>query len=131
MINEQVFAIRKNGKPYLNCFCKTPEFIENYDKAIADESQTWECHHRLETHNSDGERRLIDISKKELIALGMYYNRPAEELIFMTKMDHKRLHNTGNEKRGRKVSETMKGHLVSKETKRKMSEAARKRWRNR
>lgn len=36
-----------------------------------------------------------------------------------------------NGKRGRKVSETMKGHLVSEETKRKMSEAARKCWRNR
>lgn len=30
-------------------FCREGELtkIENYDKAIADETQTWECHHRL------------------------------------------------------------------------------------
>ena len=51
------------------------------------------CHHRLETHNSDGERRLIDISIKELKALNMYYNRPASEFIFMRTIDHEMLHN--------------------------------------
>lgn len=55
MINEQVFRIRKNGKPYSNCLCTTPNLIENYDKAIADKTQTWICHHRLETYTSDGE----------------------------------------------------------------------------
>ena len=41
----------------------------------------------------------------------------------MTALDHKRLHNKGNKERGRKVSETMKGHSVSEETRKKMSEA--------
>jgi hypothetical protein len=47
----------------------------------------------LETHNSDGERRLVDLTSKELIALGMYYNRPASELTFMTTYNHEMLHN--------------------------------------
>ena len=73
MICEKTFRVKKNGEPYWNCFCTKPELIENYDEAIADTTQTWECHHRLQTHTSDGERRLIDITSTELIALGMYY----------------------------------------------------------
>lgn len=40
-------------------YCKEPEKIENYQKAKKDNFKGWECHHRLETHTSDGERRLI------------------------------------------------------------------------
>lgn len=69
-------------------YCKDYKNIENYEKALKDNFKGWHCHHRLETHNSDGERRLVDISYKELIALGMYYNRPAEELIFLTSREH-------------------------------------------
>ena len=70
-------------------YCKEYENIENYDKALVDNFKGWHCHHRLETHNSDGERRLVDISQKELKALGMYYHRPAEELIFLTSKEHR------------------------------------------
>lgn len=95
MIFKQAFNLKKNGEPDYTCFCRHPELIENYDKAIADTTQTWECHHRLETHNSDGERRSVDLSTKELIALDMYYDRPPEELIFLTKSEHRRLHGLG------------------------------------
>lgn len=99
--------------------------IENYNKAIVD-STTWDCHHRLETHNSDGERRLVDLTSKELIALGMYYDRPPEELIFMTSLDHHRLHRTGkhlSEETRRKLSEVNKGKKRSEEARKKASEA--------
>ena len=69
-------------------YCKEPEKIENYYKAKADNFKGWHCHHRLETHTSDGIRRVVDIPYKELIALRMYYNRPAEELIFLTTREH-------------------------------------------
>lgn len=118
MITEQKFKLKKDGTLPNYCICRTPELIENYDKAIADTTQTWQCHHSLETHNSDGERRLVDISSAELIALGMYFDRPPEELIFMTELEHKRLHNVGKRMKGK-----MKGHIVSEEWKRKMSEA--------
>lgn len=66
--------------------------IVGYAEAAADNSQYWVCHHRLETHNSDGERRLVNISSAELKALGMYYNRPASELIFVTHKVHNNWH---------------------------------------
>ena len=74
-------------------YCKDFYNIENYEKAKSDNFVGWECHHRLETHTSDGERRNVDLLAKELKALDMYYNRPASELIFMTNSDHHKLHN--------------------------------------
>ena len=69
-------------------YCKNYQDIENYEKALADNFKGWHCHHRLETHNSDGERRDVDITQKKLIALGMYYHRPASELIFLPRSEH-------------------------------------------
>lgn len=76
-------------------YCKEYENIENFEKAKADNFKGWCCHHRLETHTSDGERRPVDITQKELKALRMYYNRPAEELIFLTTSEHRSLHTKG------------------------------------
>ena len=115
------------------CYCDTIENVENYEKALEDDFKGWHCHHRLETHTSDGERRLVDISMDELVALDMYYHRPASELIFMTTLEHKRLHLKGkphSEEMRKKMSEAMKGkpsprkgkHL-SEEHKRKIGEA--------
>lgn len=90
----------------VKCCCyDDPKLIENYDKAIADKTQTWVLHHRLETHTSDGERRLIDIKSDELISLCMYFHRPAKEFIFLTKSEHSKLHRIGN-KRGTPSTET-------------------------
>ena len=107
-------------------YCNDIENIENYEKAKADNFRGWNCHHRLETHNSDGERRLVDITSKELIALDMYYNRPASELIFLTVKEHRTLHHKGkclSEETKKKLSEFNKGKHLSEETKRKMSES--------
>ena len=125
-------------------YCTEPEKIENYEKALADNFKGWEIHHRLETHNSDGERRLVGISMDELKALGMYYNRPASELIFLTVSEHNSLHKKGNtytlgkhhsEESKKKMSLAKKGMYIgeknpfygkthSEETKRRLSEAA-------
>ena len=113
-------------------YCKDIENVENYEKAKKGNFKGWHCHHRLETHNSDGERRLVDITKKELLALDMYYNRPAEELIFLTICEHSRLHMKGNthrlgkhlsEETKKKISDARKGKPKSSETRKKMSEA--------
>ena len=69
-------------------YCKDYQDIENYEKAKKDNFTGWHCHHRLETHTPDGKRRDADIGYKELKALGLYYNRPAEELIFLTTREH-------------------------------------------
>ena len=123
-------------------YCKNYQSIENYEKAKKDNFKGWHCHHRLETHTSDGERRLVDIARKELIALNVYYHRPPEELIFLTESEHNafkkgkhlseehrnkiREANKGkrfSEEHKKKLSEANKGKQLSKETKNKMAEA--------
>lgn len=106
-------------------YCKDYENIENYEKAKADNFKGWDCHHRLQTWNSDGERRAVDITAAELKALGMYYNRPASELIFLTVKEHSvfRKWKHLSEETRKKLSEANKGHPVSEETKKKISEA--------
>lgn len=71
--------------------CDDLSLIENYSKTI-DSSDIWDLHHRLETHNSDGILRSQQLTKQELIALDMYWNRPASELIFLTHAEHAKLH---------------------------------------
>lgn len=129
MINERCFRTKENDEPNHICYCTKPELIENYDKAVEDTTRMWDYHHRLETHTSDGERRPIDITRKELIALDMYYNRPPEELIFITKEDHLSLHHKGknyghlSEETKKKMSEAHKGKHHSEEARRNMSES--------
>ena len=96
-------------------FCKSPENIENYEKAKADNFKGWDCHHRLQTWTSDGKRRAVDITAAELIALGMYYNRPADELIFLPSSEHISLHKKGKT--------YFKGKHHTEEAKKKISEA--------
>ena len=112
---------------YNKLFCKEPEKIENYDKAKADNFKGWCIHHRLETHNSDGERRDVDISVAELKALGMYWYRPSEELIFLTRSEHRSLHRPSEETKNKmseahKGKKTFLGYIHTEEAKKKMSE---------
>ena len=73
--------------------CIDPAKIEGYERAISDPSDTrYHCHHRYETHTSDGIIRSVPLSRDELKALDMYYNRPAEELIILTAREHAQLH---------------------------------------
>lgn len=115
-----------NKEYHYKRYCSDIENVENYEKAKADNFVDWNIHHRLETHNSDGERRPIDISRQELIALGTYLNRPACELIFMTKREHNALHNKSVETR-KKISETAKRNMTE-ERRRKISAAGKGRW---
>ena len=98
--------------------------IENYDKAIADTSQTWVIHHRLEL-TLDGE---FALTPEQLKMHDMYYNRPYYELIFLTRAEHILIHNYGqsSETRKKRVN-TLIGHIVTEDTRRKLSESAKKR----
>ena len=62
--------------------------IENYREAIADEERTWDIHHRREC---DSEGRTLFMGK-QLIDMNLYFNRPASELIFVTRSMHLKLH---------------------------------------
>ena len=108
---------------YKRHYCSDIENVENYQKAKKDNFIGWHCHHRLETHNSDGERRLVDISHNELKALGMYYNRPADELIFLTSREHQILHTKGKQGYWKGKTGPNKCKKLPEETKKKMSEA--------
>lgn len=103
----------QHAKEYCRDFTK----IENYEKAIAD-STKWDCHHRLETHKYKDRSRKRWIEREEnipakmLITFGVYYDRPAEELIFLSHSDHRSLHIKGkhiSEDHKRKISEAQKG----------------------
>lgn len=72
----------------LKRYCSEPvENIENYDKAVADKEQMWECHHRAEILPCGV------FTPKQLQKHGLYWNRPARELIFLPHGEHRRLHN--------------------------------------
>lgn len=105
-------------------YCDDIEDVENYEAAKKVNFKGWHCHHRLETHTSDGKRRLVHISKKELIALDMYLRRPAEELIFLSTKEHTSLHHRGkhlSEETKRLLSETLKGHSLSDDARKEIS----------
>lgn len=72
--------------------CESYESIENYEEAVNDTEKIWVCHHRLETHNPDGTRRSVRLSVDDLKLWDLYYNRPANELIYLTKAEHRRIH---------------------------------------
>lgn len=108
MVCEQYFRIKKNGKPYCNCYCRHPELIENYDKAIADNTQMWQVHHRKEEF----------YSYKELIERGEYFDIPPEDLIFLTPSEHNKI-----DSYCKRNGEVRKGKKHSEKTKRKISEA--------
>lgn len=75
--------------------CESISKIENYDLAINDKVNSWDCHHRAEiTENGT-------TSVEELMSRGLYYNRPASELVFLRHDEHARLHgfNMSSEKR--------------------------------
>lgn len=117
MINEQ------NVKQY--CIEGQIHLIENYDLAINDENRMWDCHHRKETDENK--------SRQELIEQGLYWNRPADELIFLTQKEHRCLHYKGqhlSEETKKKISDanrgkpaSNKGKPCSDETKQKLSES--------
>lgn len=109
--------------------CEDISLIENYDKAIKDKTQTWHCHHKAEILPC-GRFTTNDLKK-----FNLYYDRPANELIFLTRSIHRSLHWTGRKvslSTRKKLSEIFKvlclgekngmyGKKHSEESKQKMS----------
>ena len=89
--------------------CENPSLIENFDIAV-NSPDKWECHHRKEIENG----RIVSV--KELKEQGLYYHRPAEELIFLSTAQHKSLHSKGE-------NNSNYGKKFSVEHRRKLSEA--------
>lgn len=87
--------------------------IENYDKAVADTTQVWHLHHRMETHRRNGTKRKFILSAKLLKEWDVYYNRPASELIFLTHSEHSALPRSEETKRN--IGEAHKGQNKGKQ----------------
>ena len=94
-------------------YCSEPlENIENYDKAIADTEHVWDCHHRNEICLANQSRLDRGITTREqLIADGMYFHRPACELIFLRRDVHKSLHHRGKRLTSEMKDKISQGHL--------------------
>lgn len=92
---------------HLKEYCKEYWKIENYELAISS-SEKWELHHRLEL-TLDGE---YAHNYNELKRLGMYFNRPYFELIFLPRLEHQNLHKQTEYNRNQ-ISKGKKGCVSS------------------
>ena len=100
--------------------CKEYWKVENYELAKADNFKGWIMHHKLEI-STDYRNTVHDLK-----IMNLYFNRPPEELIFLTLSEHITLHKTGiklSEEQRVKCANGMKGKKLSDETKRKISES--------
>ena len=110
---------------YANAYCKEDiSLIENYDKAINDTIETWECHHKDEIRTLPSGMVVIR-TRQDLIDNGRYYHCPANELIFLKHEEHSRLHalNRSEELKCKinAFNSSRKGEPRSKETRNKIS----------
>lgn len=88
-------------------FCKDYTRIENYEEAVNDTTQVWHCHHIL------GEI----VSREQLIDHDFYYDVPPCMLKFVTKIEHRQIHQNGknlSKETCKKISESQKGNLNKK-----------------
>ena len=126
--------------PYAYCIEDLSK-IENYKLAKADDFKGWCVHHRFELKCP-----VYKPTSKELIEWGLYYHRPASELIFLKTADHVSLHTKGKsawnvgkhsstsrtwkltEEQRNAISERQKGKKLSEEHKKKISTAMRKHY---
>lgn len=83
---------------FANVYCSEDiSLIENYHRAVWDPYEKWEIHHRREC---DDNGRTI-FTCKQLIEMDLYLNRPASELIFVTRSMHWKIHREKMEKGGK------------------------------
>ena len=85
--------------------------IENYKQAITDQTRTWDIHHRREC-DSEGRTLFTGTQLKEM---GLYYNRPASELMFVTRSTHRKLHREMLENIGKNIGKKY-GKITGKKT---------------
>lgn len=107
MINKDLKRLRR--------ICNEYELIENYNEAIADTEKKWVLHHKKELVATGGERFM---KAEELKALGLYFNLPKEDLIFLRKDIHDAMHKkecSVSDETRKKQSEAKKGKEFSKE----------------
>ena len=81
--------MRKYNSMFAFCIPEEIQQIENYELAKKDNFIGWCIHHRLECVETGA---VVNSTKQDLIDWGIYFNRPASELIFLTNSEHRKLH---------------------------------------
>lgn len=132
----------KSIKSIWSDFCREPiSEIEGYDGMI-NSNDNYVLHHRLETHDRWGNKRDEPVPMWVLKRLGLYYYRPASELIFITNSEHWKLHQTGrkvSDETRAKMSALKKGYtpwnkgktgVYTDEARKAISESVKANWRN-
>ena len=97
-------------------YCKDYSNIDNYEEAVNDNTKTWVCHHIL------GEI----LTREQLILHNFYYDVPPCMLKFVTREEHNKIHKKSKKlscEHRRKLSEALKGHAVTDDTRIKLSES--------
>ena len=104
--------------------CEPLELVENYAAAKADDFKCWDIHHRGEILPCGR------FSTDDLKKFGLYWNRPASELIWLRHDEHIAMHKTGHKfllgkhhsaETRKKMSISLKGRVFSKEHCEKLS----------
>lgn len=101
-------AKKQNWKRY----CRDRiELVQNFRQAEADGFDGWCIHHRMELPK-DG----TVVRRDELKRKGLYWNRPAAELVFMRTADHMKLHNSRRHTRrhNRNISQSVQKGIASR-----------------
>ena len=91
---------------YVKRYCKEYWLIENYQQAV-NSDERFDCHHRKEIDEN--------LTRKQLVDMGLYWNRPADELVFLKRSEHFSIHS--------KLKKNMLGKRHSQKTKDKISKA--------
>lgn len=100
-------------------YCSDFTKIENYEKAISS-NKRWDCHHRLEIMPWSGKQVSSDYLKEQ----NLYYNQPADALVFLTCEEHTSLHMKGfskTEQQKQKMSNAQKGKPKTEEHKKHLA----------
>ena len=88
-------------------YCRDFTKIENYDKAIADTTKVWICHHRREEF----------FSHKELQERGEYFDVLPEDLIFVeNKIEHYKLPHKRYSESRKEIGKKTKKSILCVET---------------
>ena len=103
------------SKYYCNQYCcEDISMIEGYEVAISSPKR-YDLHHKLELIATGG---VVNATKQDLKDWGLYYNRPADELIFLPHGVHTILHSP---RKGTGHGKKPKVYADPKETARKRS----------
>lgn len=98
------------SEKHVNLYCSGDiAEIENFDKAMADTRQVWDCHHRAEILPCGR------FSARDLQEHGLYYDRPPAELVFLPHSIHYSMHLLGNSyTKGARLSDGHKRKLSAR-----------------